>query len=304
MLSIFLIEGSSYFLEREDNMKRSVVFFFSAILLAGCGTLNTIPFNPPQTPDSWLTIQPYAKIQIGLREIYLVQPSSTIFVYALGILAIGVGIYFLKIRHGHISRFWWGIALILWGAGALFAGTSYEAFSYEIKCAGRANCIWNSWWEVVYLVLSVASVDAMAFAEAHSSTRGKFRRWLSIYGILNLSLYIIVILIGSLIPIKFMISFELLLIFTVPSILMFFVLNSWRFLKFKGKLDLALLGTWLGLGFIIGVYFLYFSLGITQNLWSRGIWFSENDVLHIGLIFWMLYIGLVVAPKMEDLAES
>lgn len=285
-------------------MKRSIVLLLCTIFLAGCDTLSTIPFSPPQTPDSWLTIQPFMKIRIGLREIYLVQPSSTIFVYALGILAIGVGIYFLKTRQGHLSRFWWGIALLLWGAGALFAGTSYEAFSYEIKCAGRANCIWTSWWEVSYLVLSVASVNAMALAEVHSSMLGKYRRWLSIYAIVNLGLYIFISFIGSLIPIKFMISFELLLIFTAPSILMFFIINGWRYLKFKGRLDLALLGTWFGLGLIIAIYFLYYTLGITQDLWSQGIWFSENDVLHIGLIIWMLYIGLVLAPKMEDLSES
>ncbi len=285
-------------------MKRSIVLLLSTIFLSGCDTLSTIPYSPPQTPDAWLTIQPFMKIRIGLREIYLVQPSSTIFVYALGILAIGVGIYFLKTRQDHLSRFWWGIALLLWGAGALFAGTSYEAFSYEIKCAGRTNCIWTSWWEVSYLVLSVASVNAMALAEVHSSILGKYRRWLSIYAIVNLSLYIFITLIGSLTPIKFMISFELLLIFTAPSILMFFILNGWRYLKFKGELDLALLGTWFGLGLIIAIYFLYYTLGITQDLWSQGIWFSENDVLHIGLIIWMLYIGLVVAPKMEDLSES
>ena len=121
---------------------------------------------------------------------------------------------------------------------------------------------------------------------------------------MNLGLYIIVTFIGAINPIKFLISFELLLVFTAPSILLFFFLNGWRYLKFRKKLDLALLGTWLGLGIIIGAYFLYFVLGITQELWSQGIWFSENDVLHIGLILWMLYIGLVVVPKMKDLSES
>jgi hypothetical protein len=285
-------------------MKHAIVSLFSILLLAGCDTLNIIPFIPPQTPDTWLAIQPYMKIQFGVREIHIIQPSSTVFVYALGILAIGVGLYFLKIRNGQFSRLWWGIALLLWGVGALFAGTSYEAFSYEIKCAGRENCIWTSWWEVSYLVLSVASVNAMALAEAFSSTAGKSRKWLSFYAFVNLGLYIIVTFIGAINPIKFLISFELLLVFTAPSILLFFFLNGWRYLKFRKKLDLALLGTWLGLGIIIGAYFLYFVLGITQELWSQGIWFSENDVLHIGLILWMLYIGLVVAPKMKDLSES
>jgi len=285
-------------------MKHAIVSLFSTLLLAGCDTLNTIPFSPSQTPETWLAIQPYLKIQFGVREIHIIQPSSTVFVYALGILAIAVGLYFLKIRNGQYSRFWWGIALLLWGVGAIFAGTSYEAFSYEIKCAGRVNCIWTSWWEIIYLVLSVASVNAMALAEAFSSTTGKLRKWLSFYAFMNLGLYIIITLIGAIIPIKFLISFELLLVFTAPSILLFFFLNGWRYLKFRKKLDLALLGTWLGLGIIIGAYFLYFVLGITQELWSQGIWFSENDVLHIGLILWMLYIGLVVAPKMKDLSES
>ena len=285
-------------------MKFSVVSFFSILLLSGCDKLTSIPYSPPQTPDSWLTIQPFIKFQVGVREVFLVQPSSTIFVYILGILAIGVGVYFMRNRSDQRSRFWWGIALLMWGFGALFAGTSYEGFSYEIKCIGRVNCSWTSWWEVIYLMLSVASVNAMALAEAHSSAVGKWRRWLSLYAVVNLGLYIIVTLIGALIPIKFLISFELLLVFAAPSILLFFILNGWRYLKFRERLDLVLWGTWLGLGLIIGAYFLYLVLGITQILWAQGSWFSENDVLHIGLILWMLYIGLVVAPKMKDFSGS
>jgi hypothetical protein len=69
-------------------------------------------------------------------------------------------------------------------------------------------------------------------------------------------------------------------------------------------MDLALVGTWLWLGITLGAYLLYLVLDITAELWSQGVWFSENDVLHIGLIGWMLYIALVVAKRVVDVPAS
>ena len=270
------------------------------VILSGCGRLDSIPYSPQQTPETWLTIQPFTKLEIDSMDIVLVQPSSTVLVYALGILAIAAGLYFVRIRKDQRSRLWWGIALILWGAGALFAGTSYEGFSYEIKCAGRAYCGWTSWWEVIYLMLSVASVDAMMLAQAYSCAVGKQRRAMSIYALVNIVGYVIITLIGAFVPVKFLISFELLILVAAPNILIFFILNGWRYYKLRDRMDLALLGTWIGLAVTIGVYFLYLVLGITQTLWAQGIWFSENDVLHIGLIVWMIYIALVVSKQVKD----
>ena len=282
-------------------MRRSFLCFTSLLASSGCGRLDSIPHSPKQTAESWLEIQPFVNIEIGSKNIVLVQPSSTLFVYLLGALTIGVGLHFLRIRGKHRSRTWWGIALLLWGLGALSAGTSYQAFSYEIKCAGRELCSWTSWWEVVYLVLSMASVNAMMMAEAYSCSAGKWRKVMSLFALVSIALYVVVVLIGALVPVKFLISYELLILVAAPNILVFLVLNGWRYRRLRDDMDLALSGTWIWLSITLGMYFLYLALGITHELWAQGVWFSENDVLHIGLIIWMIYIALVVANRVVDL---
>ena len=272
----------------------------SLLTLSACGRLDSILFSPLQTPQTWLQIQPFVNIRLGAQEIILIQPSTSAFVTLLGILAVGVGLHFLKIRTNQQSRLWWGIALLLWGSGALLAGTSYEAFSYAIKCAGREACIWTSWWEIGYLIASVWSIDAMVMAGAWSCAKGKWRKAMIGYALANATAYPVVVLVGTFLPVRFLISFELLLIVSAPGILALFILNLWRFSKSKNKMDLALIGAWIWLGVTIGAYFLYLISGLTQRLWAQRIWFSENDVLHIGLIPWMVYLGILVVPHLTD----
>lgn len=282
-------------------MKRIAPLLLVPALLSGCGRIDSIPYVPTQTPETWLRIQPFVELQFGSQSIILVQPSTSLIVYLLGLITMGAGAYFLQIRNGQVSRVWWGIALLLWGGGALLAGTSYEAFSYAIKCAGRETCLWTSWWEIVYLIVSVWSIDAMVLAVAHSSTSGQQRRWLSIYAILNAVIYFILVMIGTWIPVKLLISFEFLLLAAAPGIITLFFINTLRYVKQRQPIDLLYLGTWAMLGGVIAAYFLYYLSGITASLWEKGLWFSENDVLHIGLILWMLYITFLLAPRVKDL---
>jgi len=284
-------------------VKHPILWLLIVLVLSGCSQIDSIPTSPLQTPETWLAIQPFAQIDVASQAVIVVQPSTSAIVYFLGILTIGAGLYFLRIRHGQVSRLWWGIALLLWGIGALLAGTSYEAFSYQIKCVGREVCVWTSWWELIYLVLSVASIDAMVMAQAHSCATGKLRTALSLYALINLVLYVIAVLIGAFVPIKFLISFELLILAAAPSILIFFSLNGWRYYQQRNPMDLALLGAWAWLALTMAAYFVYLLSGLTQTLWAQGRWFSENDVLHIGLILWMIYLALVVAPRVRDEPE-
>ena len=281
-------------------MKKFALLFSILFFLSACGRLDSSPFSPAQTPETWLQIQPFAEFKFASQNIIFIQPSTSIIVYFLGFLTIGVGLYFLKIRQGQLSRFWWGIALLLWGIGALLAGTSYEAFSYAIKCAGRDFCLWTSWWEILYLLASVWSIDAMMLGVAYSSTTGKLRKALSVYSVINAIVYFIIVMIGVFIPVKFLISFELLLVVAAPGIIAFFIINGWRYSKFKLRPDLLLLGTWIWLGVTIAAYFLFLISGIPESLWAKGFWFSANDALHIGLIIWMLYIAFALAPQIKD----
>jgi hypothetical protein len=284
-------------------VKHPILWLLIVLVLSGCSQIDSIPTSPLQTPETWLAIQPVARIPVAGQDLILVQPSTSAIVFLLGFLTIGVGLYFLRICSGQLSRGWWGVALLLWGVGALLAGVSYEAFSYQIKCSGRAACVWTSWWELAYLVLSVASIDAMVLAQAHSCATGRLRKALSLYALINLALYVVAVLVGALVPVKFLISFELLILAAAPSILIFFVLNGWRYYKLRTSMDLALLGAWAWLTLTIGAYFAYYLSGLTQTLWAQGKWFSENDVLHIGLILWMIYLALVVAPRVRDESE-
>jgi hypothetical protein len=273
------------------------------VATSACGRLESIPCSPEQTPEAWLASQPFTELTIASHRLIVVQPSTTAIVYLLGILGIGVGVHFLRTRNHQRSRLWGGIGLMLGGLGALLAGTSYEAFSYAIKCAGRATCAWTSWWEVIFLILTAWSVDAMTLAVAHACSAGRGRRALSVHATAHAALYLGVVLTGAFLPSRLLVSFELLVLSVAPSIVALFGLNAWRYRRTASPIDLVLVRAWLGLGLTVGAYYLYLVLGVTQALWARGIWFSENDVLHVGLMILMLFIALVVAPRLRDMPE-
>ena len=283
-------------------MRSSFFLVIAKAVLSGFRRLKTIQYTDPElTPANWCEAQPCLKIKIASRKIILTQPTSTFLVYSLGLLSIGAGLYFLRIRDSEISRLWWGVSLLLWGTGALLAGTSYQAFGYEIKCAGRKSCAWTSWWEVVYLMFQQVSMDAMLVAVAYSCTESLLTI-LSVYALVSAVVYVIFTLVGGIFPVKSLITFNLMVRVSTPILLLLFILNAWRYHMLRDPMDLALLGTWILLLLILAAYYLYDNLDITQKLWARGegIWFSQNDVLHIGLILWVIYLATVVANRVKD----
>jgi hypothetical protein len=72
---------------------------------------------------------------------------------------------------------------------------------------------------------------------------------------------------------------------------------------FRDAMDLVLMGSWITVLGTMMVYRIYGKKGIAKKLWKRGIWFSENDVLHVLLILWMIYNVMIVANRVKDYTE-
>lgn len=267
------------------------------------GRLFTIVHDDPNlSAETWLRIQPCKTYTVFGKGWLITQPSSTIWVYLLGVLTTLLGVFFMVTCDQQLSRSLWGVSLILWGVGALIAGTSYQAFGYQLKCAERPKVAWTSWWEVIYLIFQQVSVNVMLVAVAYSCLSDVGIKLAIVAAVLLSISYIVIVFFGALKPIKSLISFELMVHFCTPFIILLTALNAWRYWQLGDALDLALLGTWLGLYITMWLYWQYYLSGLTQKLWAKGRWFSENDVLHVALIIWVAYIAIVVAPLIKDIA--
>lgn len=283
-------------------MKVFLAAFALLVMAASCSRLETLPLEPPIAPEAWLSSQPHAEFSLAGREIVLTQPSSTLIVYGLSLLTIGVGVSLLargrRAPRNGAALGLWGLALIVWGIGTLAAGTSYQAFGYELKAEGRAAVLYTDAWELAYMALTVASVALMGFAVASSSTRGAGGLALRIWSALSASAYFAFEFAGYLRLDRFMLSFEAMVLFVFPSMLAFFAVNLVSWLRRGDKSDLLLVGAWIGMALVVAVYFAAYMAGLGEAVSRLGLWFNENDILHVGLVVWMLYLGLKAGPAL------
>lgn len=143
-------------------------------------------------------------------------------------------------------------------------------------------------------------MNAMLVALAYSCTTGTFQTVLLGYAVMSSVVYVILVFIGGIVPIKSLITFGFMVWVSTPVFLFFCLLNAWRYYMFSYDMDLVLLGSWILLFCTMMAYWIYNKLGITKKLWAKGIWFSENDVLHVFLIFWIIYIATFVAEHIKD----
>lgn len=275
----------------------------AALLLSGCGRLDAACYVPQVTPEEFLRSQPWTRVVCCGHDIILGQPTSTVIVFFVGLFTVYTGIRFLSETGGQRSRFLWGIGLCLTGVGALCAGVSFQALGYELKCAGRAYCTYTSGWELAYMLLSVPGMNAFLCASAYSTARGSFRRAIIAYAVVNTLVYAALLLYGVSVGERFLVSFDLFVLISSPSVLFLLWLHVRAHAQSKSKTDLYLRNGWLIFTAVTAAYPLYAMSGLTQVLWSHGIWFSDNDVLHAGMIGWVYYLLTRVRRGVVDIGH-
>lgn len=246
--------------------------------------------DPMVTPCYYLSNIPY--LEIG--NITIITPSSTIIVYLLGIITLLFGIK-LAFKEENETKKLWGLTLILWGIGTLLAGTSYQGLGYELKCEDQVYCLFTSWFELSYLLVTAISITFMAYAVSIEALNETTRKLYLKVATIGLVLYSLSLLFGVIVEIKFLITYEYFLLFFLPYFISFFMMNLKGYKKSKNKLDRGLIIVWLSMLLINVIYFIYFFSGLPEYLYETyAFFFSANDILHLGLIGWMVYIFMVI----------
>lgn len=275
-----------------------VVVIVSVCLLGNTDSLLMMPLT---TPEKFLSGMPHTTISIFGLDLVLIQPSSTFFVYFLGVVMILIGIYFLTTKKAQQSRQYWAIGLILWGISAIVAGTSYQAFGYEIKCRGREYCLFTSDYELVYMLLTAYCINFLVVATGFTSVGPSGRKRLIYFALIDSAAYSIYMLIGAILPVKFLVSYEGFMAFIGVNFVVMFLLNIRHYIRHKDILNRNLIAIWIAFLLVNVGYFVFLLGGFGTNLYQNlGLWFNENDVLHILLVIWAGMIFFLLKDTTAD----
>jgi len=249
--------------------------------------LSSLFLNPPITASLFLSQTP----NIIINGLILQQPSSTLLVMLLALITMNLGFQYLRKSSSHFYT-WLGINFVLWGLGAFLAGLSYQAFGYQLKCVVYDVCLFTDVLELLYMSVTVLSINAFLMAYRELIHNEKWKKILQNYALISVVLYVFFQGFGMIYPFKFMVSYEGMLLFLSPNILIMMVI-SYR--NRTTPIHQVLFKLWI---FFLGVNIAYFvALFAGQGsylLENYHLWFNENDTLHILLILWMVYFGLCI----------
>jgi hypothetical protein len=274
----------------------------SIVLTIVLNHTNSLLQDPKTTGEDFLSSMPY--VQWG--DFILIQPSSTFFVYFLGLVLIVLGCYLIQTAKGNKSRLDYGIGYALWGVSAILAGTSYQAFGYELKYAGRPYGLFTSVFELLYMITTAEAIlYLLAGTSYYATTNPKIQKALPYVAIAYGLIYGIVFLIGVALPIQTIVTYLFFVAFFAPAFILMLILNIARFAHQKDVLDRNMLISW-GLFALANIlYFIaYFSGFPTAIYKASGFWFNENDILHVSMTVWVIATFFLLRKELKDNNET
>jgi len=154
------------------------------------------------------------------------------------------------------------------------------------------------------MICTVAGAGAAFSGVATSCLSKSQQRFWSTYAVLTTIIYNINVLAGTILAHRFLVSFEMMLLFCFFGGCSIFIITARQYYRNRDTLTKHYLGIWIDLVVVIMVYYLYYMGGFAVELWSHGIWFSENDVLHVLMMAWVLGIYFVLRNDLKDLQTS
>jgi hypothetical protein len=112
----------------------------------------------------------------------------------------------------------------------------------------------------------------------------------------------VITVIGVMAPNAVLLSFSVLMLFALPGVLIVIAITARRL---RAPKERAIFTAAILLLLVQVAYYAYWASGLTQTLWDdgNGVYFSENDVLHIGFILWLAYLLWRVGPTLADRDE-
>jgi hypothetical protein len=284
------------------NAAKTIATLWLPLLsLTGCHRLSTIEDSSQVSPEAFLQNQPWLNLSIGDFSFVWSQPSSSLMVFFVALYTIFKGYKFLSHTQQQRAKFWWGIGLLLTGIGAFLAGISYQALGYEIKCNGREICTFTSEWEVAYMLLSIMGLAALVIAASFSNAKGKVRKVMIVSALVGLIVYSSLLFYGIFGAIKLLVSFEFMAAFSSAVVIFFILLHSRAWIRERDSMNRSLLTCWIIFVAVFLIYGIYLNSGLTSTLWAKGIWFTENDVLHLGMVYWVYFVGKHLPERLKDL---
>lgn len=150
-------------------------------------------------------------------------------------------------------------------------------------------------------MFQLVSMNTLLVAVSYSCVEGFLQVVLLIYALGCSVIYVVTIFVAAFVPAKQLLTFNVMVWASMPAFLICIIINGWRYYQYHSPMDQSLLFTWVLLFVTSALYWVYDELDITTTLYQkRKIWFSQNDVLHVCLIFWVIYIGVIVANRVQD----